>query len=84
MSSIGQIRHGGPLEFSGRTSGCFLTAMHSIAEHFSYHFLSTQEMDLETMRLFCRARFGVDAFDVRFGIRVGSFSHEFIGVAEAK
>ena len=76
MSPIRQIGNRYALEFSRSTTSRFLSAMHSIAEHFGHHFLPTKEMDLETVRLFCGAGFCVDAFDVRFGIRVGSFSHE--------
>jgi hypothetical protein len=76
MSSIWQIGDRQAFEFSRGAAGCFLSAMHSIAEHFGHHFLPTKEMDLETVRLFCGAGFCIDAFDVRVGIRVGSFSHE--------
>ena len=82
MSSIRQIGNRYALEFSRSTTSRFLSAMHSIAEHFGYHFLSAKEMDLEPVRLFRGAGFCVNAFDVRFGIRVGSFSHENVVVRQ--
>ena len=82
MSSIRQIRNRYALEFSRSATSRFLSAMHSIAEHFGYHFLSAKEMDLEPVRLFRGAGFCVNAFDVRFGIRVGSFSHENVVVRQ--
>ena len=78
MSSIRQIGNRYAFKFSRSATSCFLSAMHSIAEHFGYHFLSAKEMDLETVRLFRGAGFCINAFDVRFGIRVGSFSHEML------
>lgn len=82
MSSIRQIGNRYALKLSRSATGRLLSAMHSIAEHFGYHFPSTKEMDLETVRLFRRAGFCVNAFDVRFGIRVGSFSHEMLWVTQ--
>ncbi len=76
MSAIRQIGHRLALEFPRSAAGRFFPAMHSIAEHFGHHFLPAKKMDLETMRLFRGARLGIDAFDVRFRIGVGSFSHE--------
>ncbi len=76
MTSIGQIGNCHAFEFPRSAAGRFLTAMHSIAEHFGYHFLAAQKMDLETMCLFRGTGFCIDALDVRFRIRIGSFSHE--------
>jgi hypothetical protein len=50
--------------------------MHSIAEHFGHHFLPAKKVDLETVGLLRGTGFCVNAFNVRFGIGVGSFSHE--------
>lgn len=77
MTSIGQINDGRAFKFSRSTTRGFFSAMHSIAEHFRYHLRPAQKMDLKTVRLFGSPGLRVNTFDVRFGIRIGSFSHEF-------
>src|SRR5215467_14556160 len=62
------------LELSGGTPRGLLSAIHVIAEHPGHHAITAQEMDLEPMCLLLRARFRVDAADVLFRLRIGTFS----------
>src|SRR6266513_5209260 len=62
------------LEFSGGTPRGLLSAIHVIAEHPGHHTVSAQEMDLKPMCLLLGARFRVDAADVLFRLRIGTFS----------
>src|SRR6266545_3229627 len=48
----------------------------SIARNLGYDFISAKEVDLKTMRLLLRARFCVDAANVRLRIRIRTSSHE--------
>ena len=57
--------------------------MHSIAEFWS-PFPAREGNGPGTVRLFRGAGFCVDAFDVRFGIRVGRFLMKFRSNADAK
>src|SRR5581483_651028 len=62
------------LKFSRGLSRLQLSAVHTVAKHLGYDFVSAKEMHLKTMRLFLRARFCVDAANVclRVGIRTSS------------
>lgn len=50
----------------GGAARCFLSAEDGIAEHFGNCFSTTSEMNLETVGLFFRAPFRIDAPDVFF------------------
>ena len=63
------------LEFPRGTLRLQFAAIDTIAKHLGYDFISAKEMDLKTMRLFLRARFGVDAANVCLRIRIGTSSH---------
>jgi hypothetical protein len=63
------------LEFSRSASRTFFAAVHRVAEKLRYGSGSAQQMNLKTVRLFFRARLGVDAPDVRFRIRIRSLFH---------
>ena len=75
-AAIGQVPQNGALMFSRRTTCGFLAAVNCVAKHFRDDRASTKKVDLEPVRLLLGARLGVDAFDVGFGIRIWSFSHE--------
>jgi len=62
------------LEFSGGTPRGLLPAVDVIAEHPGHHPIAAKEVDLKTMRLLLRARLRVDAADVLFRLRIGTFS----------
>ena len=62
------------LEFSGGPPRSLLSAIHVITEHPGHHAVTAQEMDLKPMCLLLGARFGVDAADVLFRLRIGTFS----------
>ena len=62
------------LEFSGGTPRGLLSAVYVIAEHPGHHAVTAQEMDLKPVCLLLRARFRVDAADVLFRLRIGTFS----------
>ena len=64
------------LEFPRGTLRLQLAAIDAIAKHLGYDFISAKEVDLKTMRLFFRARFCVDAANVRLRIRIRTSSHE--------
>jgi hypothetical protein len=64
------------LEFPRGTSRLQLAAIDTIAKHLGYDFVSAKEMDLETVCLFLRARFCVDAANVCLRIRIRTSSHE--------
>jgi hypothetical protein len=53
------------LEFSRGTSRLQFAAIDTVAKHLGNDLISAKEMDLKTMRLFLRARFCVDAANVR-------------------
>ena len=63
------------LEFAGRAPRAFLSAVEGIAKHPRHRICSAQEMHLKAVRLFFRARLGVNAADIRFRIGIGSSSH---------
>jgi hypothetical protein len=72
-----QTAQGGSLELPRGTSRSLFVAIDAIAKHLRYDFISAKEVDLKSMRLFLRARFCVDAADVRLRIRIRtSSSHE--------
>ena len=48
----------------------------TIAKHLGYDFISAKKVDLKTMRLLLRARFCVDAANVRLRITIRTSSHE--------
>lgn len=56
--------HGGAFELTGGAAGSFLAAINRVAEHFRDGFGAAQKVDLESVRLFLRARFGVNSPDV--------------------
>ena len=64
------------LEFSRGLSRLQLTAVDTVAKHLGYDLVSAKKMDLKTMRLFLRARFGVDAANVRLRIGIRTSSHD--------
>src|SRR5438105_4580049 len=68
--------HGGPLELPRRASRAFLSAVKRVAEHPRHSVFAAQKVHLKTVRLFFRARLGVNAADIRFRIGIGSSSHE--------
>jgi len=49
--------------------------MKGIAKHPRHRIRSAQKVHLKTVRLFFRARFGVNAANIRFRIGIGSSSH---------
>jgi hypothetical protein len=49
--------------------------MKGIAKHPRHGIRSAQKVHLKTVRLFFRARFGVNAANIRFRIGIGSSSH---------
>jgi hypothetical protein len=53
------------LEFPRGIPRLQLPAIDTIAKHLGYDFISAKEMDLKTMRLFLRARFCINAANVR-------------------
>ena len=63
------------LEFSRGTLRLQFAAIDTIAKHLGHHLISAKEVDLKTMRLFLRARFCVDAANVRLRIRIRTPSH---------
>lgn len=82
MSSVWKIGDRHALKLSRSATSGFFATMNGVAKHFGHHFRPTQKMDLKTMRLFSGSRFRIDALDVRFRIRIGSFSHEFFLVTQ--
>ena len=75
-AAIGQVPQNGTLMFSRCATCGFLAPVNSVAKHFSHDRASTKKVDLEPVRLLLGTRLGIDAFDVGFGIRIWSFSHE--------
>ena len=71
-----QTAHSRVLEFPCGAARCLLATIDAVAKHLGYDFISAKKVDLKTMRLFLRASFCVDAADVRFRVRIGTFSHE--------
>jgi hypothetical protein len=63
FSSAGQR---GPLVFPRRVTGTLFSAIKRITKHSGDGFVSAQKMHLETVRLFLRPRFRVDATNVWF------------------
>ena len=70
--------HGGPLEFPRRASRTFPSAVKGIAKHPRHRVFAAQKVHLKTVRLFFRARLGVNAADIRFRIGIRSSSHELL------
>ena len=64
------------LEFSRGLSLLQLAAVDAVAKHLGYDLVSAKKVNLETMRLFLRARFGVDAANVRLRVGIGTSSHD--------
>jgi hypothetical protein len=58
--------HGHALEFPRRAPRAFLSPMKGIAKHSRHSIFSAQKVHLKTVRLFFRARLGVNAADIRF------------------
>ena len=75
-AAFGSATHGRALEFPRRPPRAGFSAEKRVAEHSSDGVLSTQKMHLKAVRLFFRARLGIDAADIRFRIGIGSSSHE--------
>ena len=63
-----------PLKLSGSTPRCFVPAIDAVAEHFCHDTITAKKVHLKTMRLFSGTRFGVDAANVFFRIRIGPYS----------
>lgn len=66
QSFPGQFAHDGALKLSRSSSGTFFAAVQAVAKHFCHRLFSAQEMHLETVGLFVRARLGIDAANVFF------------------
>src|ERR1700731_1339346 len=75
-AAFGSATHGRALEFPRRPPRAGFSAEKRVAEHSGDGILSTQRMHLKAVRLFFRARLGIDAAEVRFRIGVGASSHE--------
>ena len=67
--------HGRPLELPRRAPRTLFSAVKGIAKHPRHSILAAQKVHLKTVRLFFRARFGVNAANIRFRIGIGSSSH---------
>jgi hypothetical protein len=63
-------------EFPRRPARAFPSTEKRVAEHSGNGIFAAQKMHLKAVRLFLRARLGVDAADIRFRIGIGSSSHE--------
>jgi len=62
---------------SSRCAACaFFSAEKRVTKHPGHGIVSAQKMHLKAVGLFFRARLGIDAADIRFGIGIGSSSHE--------
>jgi len=70
--------HGRPLELPCRAPRTLFSAVKGIAKHPRHSILAAQKVYLKTVRLFFRARLGVNAADIRFGIGIRSSSHELL------
>ena len=75
-SLLGKFFYGAIPKLAGSPTGAFFAAVKTVAEHFRHRLVASQKMDLEAVRLFLCARFGVDASNVFFRIRIWTFSHE--------
>lgn len=75
-AAFGSATHGRALEFPRCPPRAGFSAEKRVAEHSGDGILSTQKMHLKAVRLFFRARLGIDAADIRFRIGIGSSSHE--------
>src|SRR5689334_10438476 len=58
------------------TSSAFLAAVQRVTEHSGDGGFPAQKVHLKAVSLFGRARLGIDASDIWFGIRIRSSSHE--------
>src|SRR4030088_448365 len=74
-NAIGQITHGGAFELPRRAPGQFFATVNGVAEHSCHCVVAAQKVHLKSVGLFLRLRFGINAADVCFGIRIGSFFH---------
>ena len=75
-AAIGQIAQDGAFVLaSGATRGLF-AAVNGVAKHLGHNRRPAKKVYLKSVRLFFRTRLRVDAFDIGFGIRIRSFSHE--------
>ena len=63
-------------EFSRGAFRALFAAIDAVTKHLRYNLISAKEVDLKTMRLFLRARFCVDAANVRLRVRIWTSSHE--------
>jgi hypothetical protein len=75
-AALGSATQSRAFEFSRRTTGACLSAEKRITKHSGHGIVSAKKMHLKAVRLFLRARLGIDAADIRFGIGIGSSSHE--------
>jgi hypothetical protein len=75
-AALGSATHSRALEFSGRMTGACFSAEKRVTKHPGHGIVSAQKMHLKAVGLFFRARPGIDAADIRFGIGIGSSSHE--------
>src|SRR5438270_9485814 len=75
-TAFGCTTHSRALEFPRHPARAFFSTEKRVAEHSGDSIFAAQEMHLKAVRLFFRARLGIDATDVRFGIGIGSSSHE--------
>src|SRR2546429_621348 len=64
------------LESSRRPARAFFSTEKRVAEHSGDGIFTAQKMHLKAVRLFFRARPGIEAADIRFRIGIGSSSHE--------
>jgi hypothetical protein len=65
-SAGGQTTHSRLLELPRGTSRRFLSAEKRITEHFRHRSGAAQKVNLKTVSLFFRARFGIDAANICF------------------
>lgn len=61
----------------------FFSAVDGVAKHLRDDGVAAKKMNLEPMRLLFRTGLCIDAFDVRFRIGIGSFSHDVRRAEEA-
>src|SRR2546421_12527519 len=75
-AAFGRATHRRALEFSRRPARAFFSTEKRVAEHSGDGIFTAQKMHLKAVRLFFRARPGIEAADIRFRIGIGSSSHE--------
>ncbi len=69
-AALGSATHSRAFEFSGGTTRACLSAEKRVAKHPGDCIVSAQKMHLKAVGLFFRARLGIDAADIRFGIGI--------------